>query len=54
MRPLRWRAKSAPPGGDRFKVSENLVATSVAPVAPVDTSLNIKGVFEVENYDFSS
>ena len=28
-----------PPGGDRVKVSENLGATSVAPVAPVDTSL---------------
>ena len=27
------------PGGDRVKVSENLGATSVAPVAPVDTSL---------------
>ena len=40
MRPLRWWAKSAPPGGDRVKVSENLGATSVAPVAPVDTSLH--------------
>ena len=39
MRPLRWWAESAPPGGDRVKVSENLGATSVAPVAPVDTSL---------------
>ena len=29
-----------PPGGDRVKVSENLGATSVAPVAPVDTSLH--------------
>ena len=28
-----------PPGGDRVKVSENLGATSVAPVAPVVTSL---------------
>ena len=28
-----------PPGGDRVKVSENLGATAVAPVAPVDTSL---------------
>ena len=27
------------PGGDRVKVSENLGATLVAPVAPVDTSL---------------
>ena len=29
-----------PPGGDRVKVSQNLGATSVAPVALVDTSLN--------------
>ena len=29
-----------PPGGDRVNVSENLGATSVAPVAPVDTSLS--------------
>ena len=28
-----------PPGGDRVKVSENLGVTWVAPVAPVDTSL---------------
>ena len=28
-----------PPGGDRVKLSENLGATSVAPVAPADTSL---------------
>ena len=28
-----------PPGGDRVKVSENLGATWVAPVAPADTSL---------------
>ena len=28
-----------PPGCDRVKVSENLGATAVAPVAPVDTSL---------------
>ena len=28
-----------PPGGDRVRVSKNLGATSVAPVAPVDTSL---------------
>ena len=40
MRPLRWWVESAPPGGDRVKVSENLGATSVAPVAPVDTSLH--------------
>ena len=39
MRPLRWWAESAPPGADRVKLSENLGATSVAPVAPVDTSL---------------
>ena len=28
-----------PPGGDRVKVSQNLDATWVAPVTPVDTSL---------------
>ena len=28
-----------PPSGDRVKVSENLGATEVVPVAPVDTSL---------------
>ena len=30
-----------PPGGDRVKVSENLGATAVAPVAPADTSLHM-------------
>ena len=39
MRPLQWWAESAPPGEDRVKVSENLGATSDAPVAPVDTFL---------------
>ena len=40
VRPLRWWAESAPPPGwDRVKVSENLSATEVAPVAPADTSL---------------
>ena len=42
MRPLRWWAESALPGRDRVKVTENLGATSVAPVAPVDTSLIIQ------------
>ena len=41
VRPLRWWAESAPPSWDRVKVSENLGATSVAPVAPADTSLHI-------------
>ena len=41
MQPLQWWAESAPPGGDRVKVSESLGATSVAPVAPVDTSLSL-------------
>ena len=41
VRPLRWWAESAPPGWDRVKVSENLGATSVAPVAPADTSLYV-------------
>ena len=35
-----------PPGGDRVKVSENSVATSVAPVAPVDISLSTKWINE--------
>ena len=43
MRPLRWWAESAPPGWDRVKVSKNLGATAVAPVAPVDTSLHCIG-----------
>ena len=38
LRPLQWWAESAPLGQDRVKVSENLGATSVAPVAPADTS----------------
>ena len=47
MRPLQWWAESAPPpGGDRVKVSENSVATSVAPVAPVDISLSTKWINE--------
>ena len=41
MRPLRWWAESAPPSWDRVRVSENLGATAVAPVAPADTSLHI-------------
>ena len=39
LRPLQWWAESAPYGGDRVKVSENVGATTVAPVAPMDTSL---------------
>ena len=38
MRPLQWGAESAPPPGLN-RVSENLGATAVAPIAPVDTSL---------------
>ena len=40
MQPLQWWAESALPGGDRVKESENLGATSVALVAPVDSSLH--------------
>ena len=40
MLPLQWWAESAPPGCNRVKVSQNLGATSVAPVAPVVTSLD--------------
>ena len=45
MRPLRWWAESTPPGWDRVKVSENLGATAVAPVAPVNTSLKRINIF---------
>ena len=41
LRPLRWWAESAPLVWDRVKVSENLGATAVTPVAPVVTSLRI-------------
>ena len=36
-----------PPGWDRVKVSENLGATAVAPVAPADTSLLTYHIFWV-------
>ena len=39
MQLRQWWTESAPPGWNRVKVSENLGATLVAPVAPVDTSL---------------
>ena len=47
--------QNLPPGGDRVKVSENLGATAVVPVAPVDTYLSrylIKkiGCLEIEIY----
>jgi hypothetical protein len=35
----QWWADSAPPGWNKVKVSENVGATPVALVAPVDTSL---------------
>ena len=38
-----------PPGWDRVKVSENLGATTVALVAPVDTSLVLYCVASVIN-----
>ena len=37
MRPLQWWVESAPTGGDRVMVSENLGATTVELVVPVDT-----------------
>ena len=40
LRPLRWWVESALLGLDRVRVSENLGATMVAPIAPVFTSLN--------------
>ena len=39
VQPLQWLAESAPLGWDRVKVSDNLGATVVAMVAPVDISL---------------
>ena len=39
VRPLRWWAESATTGGNRVKGPENLGATTVVPVAPVDTFL---------------
>ena len=42
MQPRQWWAESVPPGWNRVKVSENLGATPVAPVAHVDTSLLYK------------
>ena len=33
-----------PPGWNRVKISENLDATAVVPVAPVDTSLKGSGL----------
>ena len=48
LRPLQWWAESAPHGGDRVKVSENLGA--VAPVAPVDTFLNQASLPETSQF----
>ena len=55
MQPLRCWAESALPGGDRVKVSENLGATVVVPVAPVDAYLSRYliekiGCLEIEIY----
>ena len=44
MRPCQWLAESVPPGLNRVKESENLGATLVAPVAPLDTSLIVMSV----------
>ena len=41
MQQRQWWAESAPSGWNRVKLSENLGATAVAPVAPVDTSLRV-------------
>ena len=38
----QWWAEFAHPGWNRVKVSENLGATAVAPVAPVVTSLRLQ------------
>ena len=49
VRPMQWQVESAPLGWNKIKVSENLDATAVAPVAP-NTSLYTFGL--EENYDF--
>ena len=41
VQPLRWWGRIFPPGWNRVKVSENLCATAVAPIAPLVTSLTI-------------
>ena len=51
VRPLGWWAESIPPGWDRVKVSENLGATRVAPVAPADTSLFVTPVKKGIHFD---
>ena len=48
MQPCQWWAEFASPGWKRVKVSENLGATAVTPVAPVDTSLDSSDEFELE------
>ena len=53
VRPHQWWAESAPPGWNRVRVSENLGATAVAPVAPVDTlpviDMGQRAKFSTEN-----
>ena len=41
VQPLQWLGRICPPGWNRVKVSENLGATPVSQVAPVDTSLDV-------------
>ena len=48
MRLCQWWADSTSPGWNRVKVSENLGATTVALVAPVDTSLVLYCVASVD------
>ena len=47
--PLRWWGRICPPGWNRVKISEDLGATAVAPVALVVTSLTVYGI-QHENF----
>ena len=55
VRPRQWWAESASLGWNRVKVSENLGATAVTPVAPVDTSLQqLQGISDQSVKSYSA
>ena len=51
VQPLQCWAESAPPGQNRVKVSKNLSATAVAPVAPALPAQWQRIVNFIENYN---